>query len=123
MTNGPVVRGDQWTQNQVRALVAHARLADPQWEWTLLMRPETMALLDPSQGILTHPDPAYGPLPVLRFDDSEVVAQDLIADIVLANPVDAHGLTPREEAPTFWLDLCTGNIDQWTENSLPPPSV
>ena len=63
--------------------------------------------------------PRYGPLEVKRFDGCEVAVIDLVADVVLANPVDDYGFTPNvADAETYWLHLDTGKLDVWTADSL-----
>jgi hypothetical protein len=108
-----------WTQRHVRALVAHAQEDDPRWEWKLRVRPETAALLLPEAGLLWHPDPKYAPLEVQKFADCEVAVIDLLADIVMASPVDEYGFTPDvADAATYWLNMTTGRIAVWGEGSL-----
>lgn len=107
-----------WTEQAVRQLVAHARSQHPQWGWTLLMRVETAALLDLDAGLVWHPDPGLQPLEVKKFVDCEIAIQDLVGDFVMASAVDEHGFTPKEDVPTYWLNLHTGEVKQWTEASL-----
>jgi hypothetical protein len=97
----------------IRDLIRHAREHHPDWdEWTLLMRPETYALLsnDLDAGLLWHPDPAYAPLEVEKFEECEVVHADLVRDIVLVTPGAGHGPAPSP----YWLDLASGHINKWT---------
>lgn len=111
---------DNWTQTRVRDLVAHAKAEQPRWNWKLSVRPETAALLSPEAGLLWDSDPRLAPLHVDEFAGCELWALDLIADFVLASPVDAFGYSPTtdEEAHSYWLDLTTDTIARWTEHSL-----
>jgi hypothetical protein len=110
---------ENWTETHVRALIAHARGRDPRWSWKLTVRPETAALLGLEPGLLQHPSPRYVPLEVATFDGCEVRVIDLVADFVLASPVDGYGLTPDDlSARSYWLNLRTGDVDVWTEHSL-----
>ena len=103
----------------MRELIAYARTKDARWSWKLRMRPETAALLGLQDGEVEYPDPRYGPLEVKRFDGCEVAVIDLVADVVLANPVDDYGFTPNvADAETYWLHLDTGKLDVWTADSL-----
>ena len=106
-----------WTKAKVCDLVVHARQSWPGWSWKLLVRPETLPLLDPKPASLSHPDPGYAPLEILTYDDCELSALDLAWDIVLASPVDADGFTPNEAVPSYWLDLASGVVDEWTDES------
>ncbi|MCF6378119.1 hypothetical protein L2K70_10945 [Nocardioides KLBMP 9356] len=107
-----------WTQQQVRALIAHARAADPRWSWKLAMRPESAALLDLEAGLVWSPDPAYGPLEVKKFDECEIATLDLGGDFVLASPLNDQGTTPSEDVDIYWLNLKTGFVGVWDEDSL-----
>jgi hypothetical protein len=111
---------DNWTQRRVRDLVAYAQAAQPRWHWKLSVRPETAALLSPEAGLLWDPAPGLAPLHVDTFAGCELWALDLIADFVLASPVDAFGYSPTadEEANSYWLDLANDSINQWTEDSF-----
>lgn len=82
------------------------------------MRPEAAALIELDQGLVWHPEPQYEPLEVLKFQECEISAVDLVADFVLASAVDEHGLSPAELVPSYWVDLHTGRVEVWTETSL-----
>jgi hypothetical protein len=107
-----------YTEQSIRQLVAHARSQHPQWEWKLLMRPETAALVDLDAGLVWHPDPKFEPLDVMKFDDCEISIIELVGDFVMASPVDEHGFTPEEQVPSYWLNLRTAAVAQWTAASL-----
>ena len=109
--------GSDWTQERVRDLLAHARQAQPGWSWKLSVRPETLAMLDPKPGALSHPDPGLAPLDILTFDGCELAALDLLWDIVLVSAVDTHGFTHNQVIPSYWLDLSTGVVEEWTKEA------
>ena len=110
---------DNWTADRVRELVAFARVDDPRWSWKLLLRPETAALLDLDVGEVHHPNPRYGPILTKEFEGCEVAVIDLLDDFVLASPSTPDG-SPKvtDGAKTYWLDLPTGQVGVWTEDSL-----
>lgn len=104
-------------QRQVQQLLNYAREHSPDWrgEWSLLMRPETLCLLAGAvaPGELEHPtEPmAYAPIKTMMFDGAEVAAADLRWDIVIAAPGLGAGSVPA----TYWLELRTGDVAEWTE--------
>lgn len=74
-------------------------------------------MLDPEPGSLSHPNPGLAPLDILTFDGCELAAMDILWDIVLASAVDVHGFTPNELVPSYWLDLSTGVVEEWTDEA------
>ncbi|MEJ5915936.1 hypothetical protein [Pseudokineococcus sp. 1T1Z-3] len=104
---------------QVRQLLAHARRESPAWrgEWSVMVRPETFALLgqDLRPGVLRDPGDLSRGIETEMIDGCEVRAIDLRWDIVMTAP--GLGGDPRTLPPHYYLDLTTGQVHTWTEHS------
>lgn len=108
-------------REQVDNLVAHVRARHPDWPgWGLMMRPETYALLHDAfqPGLVWHYDPRYAPLEVEKFADCEVRVVDLIGDFVMGSPNTDDFPLNAEMPPSYWLDLTSGQVAEWTGDEL-----
>jgi hypothetical protein len=108
-------------QQQVSNLVSFARTQSPTWrgEWTLALTPETFCLLDDAAALGKLPyegaPKLYQPLRVQMLDGCAIEVLSLLWDIVMISP----GLgDDSPQPPTYWLDLVSGKIAQWTQDTL-----
>lgn len=81
-------------------------------------RPETFALLsqDLRPGVLLDPEDVTRRIATEAIEGSEVRPIDLGWDIVMAAP--GLGGDPSAVPPIYYLDLITGAVQRWTEDTV-----
>lgn len=110
----------EWTRAKVVDLVRYARERHPGWEWALTMRPATAVLCENGAGIDLDPDPRVGPsIQSTRVAGCDVmIPPDLIGAFVTVSPIANNPSAIEDRPPTYWLDLATDVIDEWTEDDF-----
>lgn len=102
----------------ITELIHHARTPHPPKRVETAHAPRGGATHRGRRGVVGHPDARSESLEVSKFDYCEIGTGDLVAVFVLAVRSTNTASPQNEAAPSYWLDLHTGSVAEWTDSSL-----